>query len=195
MSGSKFFDFKPSERMIMGLVVATKAFFKLMFDRELSESFEQLVAGKSLPAPKESTASTPAKPTPPPKPTRSEAISLLAALQREARLIDLVSESLADYSDEQIGGAAREVLEESGKVITRMFALKPISTAEDGSEISTPDSFDPAEFRLTGNVTGEPPFKGQLAHHGWKATKCEVPAWSGSGKAKHIVAPVEIEIG
>ena len=34
--------------MIMGLVVATKAFFKLMFDRELSESFEQLVAGKEL---------------------------------------------------------------------------------------------------------------------------------------------------
>ena len=180
--------------MIMGLVVATKAFFKLMFDRELSKSFEQLVAGKGLPAPKESPAQTPAKPLTPPKPSRSEAISLLAALQREARLIDLVSESLADYSDEQIGGAAREVLEESGKVINRMFALKPISTAEDGSEISTPDSFDPAEYRLTGNVTGEPPFKGQLAHHGWKATKCEVPAWNGSGKAKHIVAPVEIEI-
>ena len=193
MSGSKFFDFKPSERMIMGLVVATKAFFKLMFNRELSESFEKLISGKALPAPQQNSA--PAQPTAAPKPSRSEAISLLAALQREARLIDLVNESLADYSDEQVGGAAREVLEESGKVIKRMFALKPISAAEDGSEISTPDSFDPAEYRLTGNVTGEPPFKGQLAHHGWKATKCEVPAWNGSSQAKNIVAPVEIEIG
>ena len=183
----------------MGLVVATKAFFKLMFDRDLSDSFQQLVDGKALPAPKtETVASTPksAAPKKPasPKPTRSEAISLLAALQREARLIDLVSESLGDYSDEQVGAAAREVLEESGKVINRMFALKPISSAEDGSEISTPESFDPAEYRLTGNVTGDPPFKGQLAHHGWTATKCEVPAWNGSKKAKHVVAPVEIEI-
>lgn len=178
----------------MGLVVATKAFFKLMFNRELSDSFQQLVDGKALPAPKTETVAAKPKPAAPPKPTRSEAISLLAALQREARLIDLVSESLGDYSDEQVGAAAREVLEESGKVISRMFALQPISSAEDGSEISTPESFDPAEYRLTGNVTGEPPFKGQLAHHGWKATKCEVPAWSGSNKAKHVVAPVEIEI-
>ena len=180
----------------MGLVVATKAFFKLMFNRELSDSFQQLVDGKALPAPKaETTKPAPAKPAAPPKPSRSDAISLLAALQREARLVDLVSESLGDYSDEQVGAAAREVLEESGKVINRMFALQPVSSAEDGSEISTPESFDPAEYRLTGNVTGEPPFKGQLAHHGWKATKCEVPAWNGSAKAKNIVAPVEIEIG
>jgi len=150
----------------MGLVVATKAFFKLMFNRELSDSFQQLVDGKALPAPKAETAkSAPAKPAAPPKPSRSDAI---------------------DYSDEQVGAAAREVLEESGKVINRMFALQPVSSAEDGSEISTPESFDPAEYRLTGNVTGEPP---------WKATKCEVPAWSGSAKAKNIVAPVEIEIG
>ena len=32
----------------MGLVVATKAFFKLMFNRELSDSFQQLVDGKAL---------------------------------------------------------------------------------------------------------------------------------------------------
>ncbi len=183
----------------MGLVVATKAFFKLMFNRELSDSFQQLVDGKALPAPKTETKAVASQPKPkpaaPPKPSRNDAISLLAALQREARLIDLVSESLGDYSDEQVGAAAREVLEESGKVIHRMFALAPISSAEDGSEISTPESFDPAEYRLTGNVTGEPPFKGQLAHHGWKATKCEVPAWNGSSKANHIVAPVEIEIG
>ena len=72
----------------MGLVVATKAFFKLMFNRELSDSFQQLVDGKALPAPKPEAVAH--KPAAPPKPVRSEAISLLAALQREARLIDLV---------------------------------------------------------------------------------------------------------
>ena len=185
----------------MGVMVATKAFFKLMFNRELSDQFQQMLDGNALPAPKQeptkasakASAKAPAKAVSP-KPSRSEAISLLASLQREARLIDLVSESLGEYSDEQVGAAAREVLEESGKVIKRMFDLQPISQAEDGSEITTPEKFDPAQYRLTGNVAGEAPFKGMLAHHGWRANKCEIPKWNGSDAAKNVVAPVEIEI-
>jgi hypothetical protein len=181
----------------MGLMVATKAFFKLMFNAELSDSFQQMLDGKSLPAPNTDAVTSPKKPATPPKPTaptRSDAISLLAALQREARFVDLVNESLGDYSDEQVGAAAREVLEESGKVIKRMFALEPVTTAEDGSEISTTENFDPAVYRLTGNVGGQPPYNGQLAHHGWRSTKCDVPTWSGSKESASIVAPVEIEI-
>jgi hypothetical protein len=177
----------------MGLMVATKAFFKLMFDRELSDKFQQVLDGKSLPAPALEPPTPVAQPKTP-TPARSDAISLLAALQREARLVDLVSESLGEYSDEQVGAAAREVLEESGKVIKRMFDLQPISDAQDGSEVATPEKFDPAEFRLTGNVAGQAPFRGVLAHHGWRATQCEVPKWSGSEAAKLVVAPVEIEI-
>ena len=69
----------------MGLAVATQAFFKLLFNRELSESFGQLVAGDLQPKLEQG----PAKPEPKHKAVRSEAISLLAALQREARLLDL----------------------------------------------------------------------------------------------------------
>ena len=178
----------------MGLIVATKAFFKLLFNRELSESFELMANGKLKPA-ANIEAPKPVAPPKPPKPARSDALSLLAALQREARFVDLASESLGDYSDEQVGSAAREVLEESGKVIQRMFALQPLATVGDGESMSTPEKFDPAEFRLTGNVTGDPPFNGNVAHHGWKATKCEVPSWSGQDSSKMIVAPVELEIG
>ena len=60
--------------------------------------------------------------------------------------------------------------------------------------LKRPAKFDPAEFRLTGNVAGEPPFRGVVAHHGWKATKCEVPKWSGEKTTALIVAPVELEI-
>lgn len=176
----------------MGLAVATKAFFKLLFDRELSESFQKLLTSTSTSAPE--TKEVVAQPAVTPSPTRSEAISLLAALQREARLIDLVSESLSDYSDEQVGAAAREVLEESGKVLKRMFAMQPMTTQEDGTTLSTPDQFDPASYRLTGNVGGEPPYQGVLAHHGWKATKCEVPEWNGHADASMVVAPIEIEV-
>lgn len=178
----------------MGLIVATKAFFKLLFDREMSNSFEQLVEGKLKPTANIEAPKPIAAPKPP-KPARSDALSLLAALQREARFVDLVSESLGDYSDEQVGSAAREVLEESGKVVQRMFALQPLATVGDGEPMTTPEKFDPAEFRLTGNVAGSPPFNGHVAHHGWKATKCDVPSWTGQESSKMIVAPVELEIG
>lgn len=200
---------KPS----MGLVAATKAFCKLLFNRELSDSFQQLLDGNLQPSipqlPPERAPATPerirepAKPAPAQSdapirseaPIRSDAISLLAALQREARLLDIVYESLDEYSDAQVGSAARDVLRDSGKVIERMFGLKPLTAIADGSSMETPASFDPAEFRLTGNVAGEAPFRGSVAHHGWQATRCDVPQWSGKKDAALIVAPVELEIG
>ncbi|MFT7632564.1 MAG: hypothetical protein ACI87E_003616 [Mariniblastus sp.] len=179
----------------MGLVAATKAFCKLLFNRQLSDSFQEMLDGKLQPR-IAATKPTPAVPAPKPAaPARSDAISLLAALQREARLLDIVNESLDAYSDEQVGAAARDVLRDSGKVIKRMFAVVRLSDADDGSALETPKKFDPAEFRLTGNVTGEAPFHGTVAHHGWKATKCEVPKWTGSKSTSLILAPVELEIG
>ncbi len=181
----------------MGLVAATKAFCKLLFNRELSDSFQQLLDGTLVPkiAAAPQTSAAPAKKLAETAPARSDAISLLAALQREARFLDLVNESLDEYSDAQIGAAARDVLRDSGKVIDRMFGLKPLTEIADGSPMETPAAFDPAEFRLTGNVAGEAPFRGSVAHHGWKATRCEVPQWTGKKSAALIVAPVELEIG
>lgn len=179
----------------MGLLAASKAFFKLLFNKELSQSFEALLDGKMQPKIAEPTASPP-KPEKkePPKPVRSDAISLLSALQRESRLLDIVTEDLAAYSDAQVGAAARDVLKETGKVIERIFAPQPLTDQEDESTLTTPEKFDAAEFRLTGNVAGDPPYSGVVAHRGWKATQCEVPKWSGQAKSAMIIAPVELEI-
>ena len=35
--------------------------------------------------------------------------------------------------------------------------------------MTIPAGFDAQSIRLTGNVTGNPPFKGSLKHHGWRA--------------------------
>jgi hypothetical protein len=178
----------------MGLVAATKAFCKLLFNRELSDSFQQMLDGSLQPKIQQQSQPAAAQPKPEPVPTRSDAISLLAALQREARLLDIVNESLDEYSDAQVGAAAREVLRDSGKVIERLFGLTPLTDVEDGSQLETPAVFDPSEFRLTGNVAGSAPFRGSVAHHGWKATRCDVPKWSGTESAALVVAPVELEI-
>ena len=134
------------------------------------------------------------KPPAPKPPARSEAITLLAALQREARFVDFIQESLAGYTDAQIGAAARDVHRDCGVVLQRMFALRPAVTDEEGKDVEVPAGFDAGRWRLTGNVTGEPPFHGRLVHPGWEATTCELPTWSGSAAAARIVAPAEVEL-
>lgn len=178
----------------MRIWLAIQAFFKTLLDREFAEGVEQLQLGGP---PAEDTAEAkPATTTPPaPKPpARSEAITLLAALQREARLVDLVSETLDGYSDAQIGAAARDVLKDSGKVLQRMFSLEPLATVAEGDSLEVPAGYDAAEYRLTGNVSAEPPVSGQVVHAGWKATKCDVPKWTGSEDAALVVAPAEVQV-
>ncbi|MCO6458516.1 MAG: DUF2760 domain-containing protein, partial [Pirellulaceae bacterium] len=122
------------------------------------------------------------------------ALTLLAALQREARLLDIVTEPLGDYSDEQIGAAARDVLRNCHAVLERMFGLEPVLGLPEGSRTDVPAGADPGEIRITGNVTGQPPYSGALVHRGWRASRCELPAWSGLDKSRLVIAAAEVEV-
>jgi len=146
------------------------------------------------------TATEPAEPKaaaavpPPAAPRRSEALSLLAVLQREARLVDFLQESVSGYTDAQIGAAVRGVHADCAAALERMFALEPLRSENEGAQISVPAGFDSAQFRLVGNVTGGGPFRGTLSHPGWKATKCELPEWTGREDSALVVAPAEVEV-
>jgi len=175
------------------IVLAFRAFFLALFSAEAAEKIELALKQRGLPAPVEEKP----KPVPrPPKPSavRSEAVTLLATLQREARFVDFIQEPLAGYSDAQVGAAARDVHRDCAAVIDRLFALKPLVDKSEGAEIELPAGFDAGRFRLVGNVAGEPPFCGRLVHHGWEASKCELAVWSGSEGASRVVAPSEIEL-
>ena len=147
------------------------------------------------PAAKAASVKT-AKPAsqPAPKPTRNDAITLLATLQREARFVDIVKEPLSDYSDAQVGAAAHDVLRDCGAVLDRLFELQPVVDQTEGSTVDLPRGFDADRYRITGNVSGEAPYSGPLVHHGWEAKKCSLPQWSGSSDAARIVAPAELEV-
>lgn len=132
------------------------------------------------------------KPAPVLKASRSEALTLLEALQREARLIDFLKEDISAYQDAQIGAAVRDVHRDSAKLLERLFALRPILDQPEGSEISI-DRAETGRFRLVGNVR-EGATQGSLTHHGWTATKTELPVWSGPESAMRVVAPAEIEV-
>lgn len=153
-------------------------------------------SGNTTDAPQPVASTPPPEPQPspaPPKPVRNDAITLLTTLQREARFIDIVKEPLADYSDAQVGAAARDVLRDCGTVLDRMFQLEPLVDQEEGTTFEVPASATPGEFRLTGNASGETQ-SGALVHPGWRATRCELPEWTGDEKAAMVVAPAELEV-
>jgi hypothetical protein len=131
---------------------------------------------------------------PAPTPTRSDALTLLAVLQREARLIDFIQEPIASYADAQIGAAVRDVHSGCKAVFDRLLDLQPLAAESEGSQITVPADANPERYRLVGNVTGTPPHQGQLTHHGWRATRCDIPKWTGDADAALNVAPAEVEL-
>jgi len=177
------------------IAIAFRAFFAALFSAAKAARLEQILRGAVLPKvhtdenrPRE--AASPKTP----EPTRSEAITLLAALQREARLVDLVQQPLGDFTDEQIGGAARNVLADCAAVLQRFFGLQALAEQEEGTPVEVPAAYDPAAYKLSGRVEGNGPYRGRLVHHGWKATMVKLPAWTGSKNSGLVIAPAEVEI-
>ncbi len=136
------------------------------------------VAGDKLPAQASATA-------------RSEALTLLSTLQREARLLDLVHESLDGFDDAQIGAAAREVLRDCKQSLARMFAIEPLASGAEGDTVAIDGSVSPARQRLVGKSQGA---AGTIAHRGWQATRCELPKWTGQPGDALVLAPMEVDV-
>ena len=178
----------------MRLWLAIECFFKVLFQAKFAGQCRSILSGTS-PEPDTKPAALPTAPPAAAKSPRSDAITLLATLQREARFVDIVSESLDGYSDAQIGAAARDVLRDSGKVLARVFSLRSVLSGEEGATVEVPAGYETGSYRLTGNVSGDPPFSGKLMHAGWQATKCDLPTWSGSQKSAMVVAPAEVQLG
>lgn len=121
------------------------------------------------------------------------ALQLLALLQQEARFVDFVHEDLAGFSDADIGAVARVVHEGSRKTLDDYFRIAPLRDEEEESRVSVAAGFDPAEVRLTGNVSGQAPFSGILVHRGWKVEDVRLPKLA-EGHNTAIVAAAEVEL-
>jgi len=175
---------------------AIKAFFLALWDGDLAERIEVVLSGEVEKAPPPTKEVAPAAPPMPARktPARSDAITLLAAMQREARFIDFVQEKLDAFSDAEIGAVARDIHRDCGKVLGRMFAIHPAVPQEEGAAIKIPAGFDAGRYRLVGNLSGQPPYQGEVAHHGWEAGQCELPEWNGGDGSAKVIAPAEVEV-
>jgi hypothetical protein len=121
------------------------------------------------------------------------ALAFLALLQREGRLVDFLQESLDGYDDSDIGASVRDIHRGLRKVLGDYFDIEPVMPGQEDDTVSVPRGFDPGEVRLVGDVSGEPPFKGVLRHHGWRVVEVNLPALS-EGVDRHVLAPAEVEI-
>ena len=161
------------------LWLAIVCWFRVVFDVRFAEQVAALLRDR------------PALPPGPDGEPAGPALHLLALLQREGRLIDFCEEELTGFSDAQVGAAARTVHDGCRKAVREAFSLAPVRAETEGSQVTLPAGFDPHAVRLTGNVTGSPPFSGVLRHHGWKAMQVRMPVAAGDAT---LIAPAEVEL-
>jgi hypothetical protein len=160
--------------------LASRAFFKIMGDPGFAEKVGPIL--------------NPPPPEPPKPPKLSgEPLRLLALLQREGRLLDFLIEDVSAATDDQIGAGVRDIHNKSRKVIHEHLTLEPVMAGEEEQTVTVPAGFDPSAIRLTGNVTGDPPFQGVLKHHGWRVKGYNLPA-PPAGQDDLVVAPAEVEL-
>lgn len=170
--------------------LAIRSFFWIFMNRKfadkVNEHFSSTVEPKQI-ASEEQVKDVSVK-------ERSDAVQLLALLQREGRLVDFLREPIDGFNDAQIGAAVRDIHRDCSALLTRLFGIEPLENAGEGSEMVIPQVYSPEKYHLTGNVTANPPYTGILRHHGWKASKVDLPAWKGNEDAASIIAPAEVEL-
>lgn len=162
----------------MRLILAIKCFWRVLTNGDFARTVAELEAsGSRLPA-----AST-----------GPSAAAMLAILQRDGRLLDFLMEKIDTYADAQVGAVARTVHTGCRKALAEYLKVEPVLTDAEGAQVTVPSGFDPSTIRVVGNVTGHPPFKGALRHHGWRVSEINLPART-AGQDGSIIMPAEVEI-
>jgi hypothetical protein len=164
--------------------LALRCEWRLLRDPVLASKVETLLAAAD-------------KPPPPAKPS-GEPLRLLALLQREGRLLDFLMENIQAIPDNpdgnaQIGFGVRDIHKKCQKALQEHLELQPVLPQPEGSEIEIPSGFDPSAIRLTGNVTGQPPFRGTLTHAGWRVKQLKL-APPPEGQDEFVLMPAEVEL-
>lgn len=181
----------------MRLGLALRAFWKALFDRAVGERI-----AIALDAPVDSrieqksakTMSEPAKASPQakPLPAQNAAITLLATLQRDARLIDLIYENLDQYQDAQVGAAARPCLKQCRQSLDRILKIEKLVAANESDTIPVPADASVARFRWIGEAPASETATAKLVHPGWRAASVQLPQWSGQAADAEIIAPAQV---
>ena len=180
------------------IALAVSSFFAIVGNPTFAADVSRLRAEGGWPkAATPTPASVPTPPAPAPSVLQlapdTAALQLLGLLQREARFVDFIEEDIASYSDSEIGAASRVVHEGCRKVLREHFTLTPVRSESEGQRLTLPVGFDAAANRITGNVVGQAPCTGTLAHRGWRASATRLPQLA-PGHDASVLAQAEVEL-
>ena len=183
------------------LPIAVYSFVRAVIDPGYAHTLTDLyITGAStlhaMPAEPTEPKTPPAPPAPPAKlqdAPPDSALVLLGLMQKEGRFVDFLQEDISNYSDQEIGSAARVVHEGCRRVMSEYLSIAPVRDESEGSRITLGKGFDPAAVRPTGNVVGDPPFTGALVHRGWRAVDVRLPKIASSRDVS-ILAAAEVEL-
>ena len=133
------------------------------------------------------------KPAGPAKPSGAP-LRLLALLQRgDGRFLDFVLENVEAATDDQVAAAVRTMQPVWQRALREHLVLEPVRSEQEGSTVEVPPGFDPSAVLLTGNVTGQPPFRGILRHPGWRVKEIKLPPLP-QGQDEFVIMPAEVEL-
>jgi hypothetical protein len=162
------------------ILLGASAEWRVLLDKQFATQVAALMK-KTAPAKEEK-----AKPS-------GEPLRLLALLQREGRLVDFLLENIQAYDDAQVGAAVRDIHQKCQAALAEHVVLQPVLAKNEGDVVEVPSGFDPSAIQLTGNVTGVPPFKGTLQHHGWRVQELKL-APPPSGQDEWVLTPAVVEM-
>lgn len=160
--------------MFQKFIKAVKAFFATLAEKE-----EQQKPIAAVPAPSSSA---------------KEHLVLLALLQKHGRFIDFLKEDISSFSDEQVGAVAKQIHRDCKDKMEEWVTIRPAIDEEEDAKITIPQGYNPAKYKLTGNVIGEGPYQGVVRHSGWKACQLSLPKNLLHSIEEGILVPAEIEI-
>jgi hypothetical protein len=177
--------------VIIALLLSASLLLWLCIRFHVVRVIQKASSNESVDKPQKQTAKKKEEKTEPDGPSKQE--RLISLLQREGRLLDFFNEDLDNFNNEQIGAAARKIHADCKTAIQKYIGPKPIMDQDEGESVTIAPGFDPSSIKMTGNVSGKPPFQGTLQHRGWRSSKFEMPGLSNV-KDPNIIAPAEVEI-
>ena len=168
--------------------------WRILTSAAFAAKVTSLLAGADAASMTPSKPIVPATSVPLPKPLRSDAVTLLASLQREGRLIDFLMEPIDAYSDAQVGAAVRDIHRDCSGMLERQFAIRPVLDQAENSVVTIGANAKNGRIKLTGKVSDVTQASGTLVHHGWLVTKTDVPIWTGDVDAASVIVAAEVEV-
>lgn len=164
----------------MHLIAAFRAFFRVLARGDAAPSLPSATAAAPPPSSAFQASAAPA-------------VQVLALLQQEGRLVDLLMEDVSKVTDADLGAAVRPMHAGCRKMLIERFAPEPVRPEGEGAAVELAAGFEASAIRLEGNVSGAGPWSGRVRHRGWRATKAQLPTVAPGADAQ-VIAPAEVDV-